>query len=636
MSRFFKVHSKLTLAFSITLMAACSVDDPTLTSKLDLQNPEPPLVRDMVPPNQTRNLLWGDLHVHTSLSTDAYVMGVRIMPDDAYRYFKGGTISHGAGYAVRARRPIDFAAVTDHAEFLGAPRYLAGENAEYNPLPEILASGNPLRITWHWLYTMATSKNDRPGDVYGDIEGLADVSRAAWQQTIDAAEAHNDPGRFTAFIAYEYTSMPGGQNLHRNVIFKGSNFMDTPFSAMDSENPEDLWTQLEKERERGNENLVIPHNGNASNGLMYDRQKWDGSPLDAEYARRRMANEPLTEIFQVKGSSETHPELSPDDPFASHELFTTIFNSAGDTGKVPGSYLRDALRTGLEYKHKQGFNPYRFGVIGSSDSHNGTMADEEDNFHGKQPLMDGSAGLRLGKVLWLPDSIRRTGQWGSQGLAAIYAKENTRDSIYEAMLRKETYATTGPRMSLRFFAGWNFDEKVLEQTDWLEQSYAGGVPMGGELRGGEIRGSSLPKAGALNAPHFIMFAGKDPIGANLDRLQVIKAWIDKSGNSHEKIYDVDGSGDRKIDPVTGLLTSVGNTVDVEDASYTNTIGSAQLSVLWTDPDFVASQEAFYYARVIEIPTPRYSTYDAKALGVEAPEPATIQERAVSSAIWYQP
>jgi hypothetical protein len=612
---------------STLILAACGgIDDPSLQSTLDIRNPEPLPARAIVEHNDQRNLLWGDLHVHTSLSYDAYSMGVRVMPDDAYRYFKGGTISHGAGYAVRAKRPIDFAAVTDHAEYLGAPRHLAGDKAEDNALPEILATGSPLRITWHWLYTMLTAKNENPVARYGDIDGLGDVAVAAWQTTIEAAEAHNDPGRFTAFVAYEYTSMPGGQNLHRNVIFKGSNVIDIPFSSVESDNPEDLWTVLERERAKGNDNLAIPHNGNASNGLMFDRRTYKGRELDAAYAARRMANEPLSEIFQVKGSSETHPELSPNDPFASHELFTTIFNPAGDTGKVPGSYVRNALRDGLEYNSKQGFNPYQFGFIGSSDSHNGTMADEEDNFHGKQPLMDGSAGQRLGKVFLLPDSVRRTGQWGSQGLAAVWAHENTRDSIFNALRRKETYATTGPRITLRFFGGWGFSENILEQADWTEEAYSIGVPMGASISDSDQQGP----------PSFVVLAAKDPIGANLDRLQIIKGWTDAVGNSHERIYDIAGAGNRKVDPATGLLPAIGNTVNVDEASYSNDIGTAQLATVWQDPDFSADQHAFYYTRVIEIPTPRYSTYDARALGVDAPAPTTIQERAVSSAIWYQP
>jgi Protein of unknown function (DUF3604) len=628
------IHSRsrlLVSAFIVVVLAptisACQrIEDPTLTSAPDLDNPLPPPTRDAVSYSEQRNLLWGDLHVHTSLSYDAYGMGVRILPDDAYRYFKGGTISHGAGYAVRAKRPIDFAAVTDHAEFLGAPRHLAGAEAEENALPAILASGSPIRITLHWLYSMLTNKNERPIDVYGDIDGLDEVTQLAWQKTIAAAEAHYEPGRFTTFIGYEYTSMPGGQNLHRNVIFKGSAVVERPFSALDSENPEDLWSVLETARTQGRDNLAIPHNGNASNGLMYDHKTYNGDKLGADYAARRMSNEPISEIFQVKGSSETHPELSPGDPFASHELFTNIFNTAGDTGKVPGSYARDALRTGIEYRHNMGFNPYQFGVIGSSDSHNGTMADEEDNFHGKQPLMDGSAGQRLGEVFLLPDSVRRTGQWGSQGLAAVWANENTRGSIFGALRRKETYATTGPRIALRFFGGWNFQPDLLNDPNWTKAAYAGGVPMGGTLAPGQ-KGQ---------APEFILVATKDPIGANLDRLQILKAWVDEQGNSQEKLYDVAGAGHREVDTRSGLLTAIGSTVDVQGASYSNDIGTQQLSAIWKDPDFNPRQQAFYYARAIEIPTPRYSTYDAKALGLDAPAPTQIQERAVSSAIWYVP
>ena len=615
------------LCTGMLILSACGrIEDPTLNPQKQppLSQPAPAIAP--VQYSDQRNLLWGDLHVHTSLSYDAYGMGVRILPDDAYSYFKGATIPHGAGYTVRAKRPINFAAVTDHAEYLGVPRHLAGDNAEENPLPSVLATGSPLRITFHWLYSMLTNKNENPAEVYGDIEGLDQVTQQAWQQTIAAAEAHNNPGRFTTFIGYEYTSMPGGQNLHRNVIFRGSGVIDVPFSALDSENPEDLWTVLEQERAKGHQNMAIPHNGNASNGLMYDRATYTGDELTAEYAARRMVNEPISEIFQVKGSSETHPELSPDDPFAAHELFTTIFNAAGDTGKVPGSYARDALRAGLEYQHARGFNPFQFGVIGSSDSHNGTTADEEDNFHGKQPLMDGTAAQRLGEAFLLPDSVRRTGQWGSQGLAAVWAHENTRDSIYDALLRKETYATTGPRITLRFFGGWSFPPGLLNDPDWVATAYEHGVPMG----------ATMTKPAERQAPQFVLMATKDAIGANLDRLQVVKAWVDDAGTSHEKLYDVAGAGNRKTDPGTGLLTDIGTTVDTANASYTNTIGEAQLAAVWTDPDFDASQQAFYYARAIEIPTPRYSTYDARSLGIAAPEPAVIHERAVSSAIWYLP
>lgn len=641
---------RLSLTATLLALSACSVDDPTLqgTPGLSLDTPRPN--KESIGYSENRNLLWGDMHVHTSLSYDAYTMGVRVLPDDAYHYMKGGTISHGAGYLVRAKRPLDFAAITDHAEYLGGPRHLAGDQAQDNALPAVLASGNPLKITWHWLYTMVTGQMNNPSAVYGELD-LSQVSRAAWQQIISAAERHNEPGRFTTFIAYEWTSMPGGQNLHRNVIFKGTQVPELPFSAIDSENPEDLWSTLEAQRKQGMDNFAIPHNANASNGLMYDRQSHEGNRLDANYAQRRMANEPLSEIFQVKGSSETHPELSPDDPFAAHELFTTIFNAAGDTGKVPGSYARDALRTGLELNHSEGFNPYQFGVIGSSDSHNGMSADEEDNFHGKQPIMDGTAAQRLGEVFLMPDEMRRTGQWGSQGLAAVWAQENTRDSLFDAMQRKETYATTGPRISLRFFGGWDFNAELLNNPDWVTQAYAQGQPMGAVLTPAHQQEAALTtgvKASTdspqtksetkteQTAPRFILFAAKDPISANLDRLQVIKAWVDNNGKSHEKIFDVAASANRKINPDTGLFNPVGNSVNISDARYENNIGSTQLSAHWQDPEFDPQQQAFYYARVIEIPTPRYSTFDAKALGIAAPTPATIQERAVSSAIWYQP
>jgi len=632
-----RLGQRLSLAAALVLVAACSVDDPTLQGVAGLSLDEPLPAKAVLGYSDNRNLLWGDLHVHTSLSYDAYAMGVRVMPDDAYRYMKGGTIEHGAGYLVRAERPLDFGAVTDHAEYLGAPRHLAGDLAENNDLPEVLASGNPLKITWHWLYTMITGQMNNPSAVFGDVD-LGNVSLAAWRQIIDAAQQHNEPGRFTAFIGYEWSSMPGGQNLHRNVIFKGAQVPELPFSAIDSENPEDLWSILEAQRAQGMDNFAIPHNGNASNGLMYDSNSFKGQQLDADYAQRRMINEPISEIFQVKGSSETHPELSPNDPFAAHELFTTIFNAAGDTGKVPGSYARDALRSGLEFNHREGFNPYQFGFIGSSDSHNGTTADEEDNFHGKQPIMDGSAGQRLGEVFLLPENVRRTSQWGSQGLAAVWAQENTRASIFEAMQRKETYATTGPRIALRFFGGWNLTPELLTRADWVDHAYAEAVPMGGLLAKKAASKSANEKTNKAkeSAPHFILFAGKDSLGANLDRLQVIKAWVDEQGNSVEKIYDVAGSDQRTINPEGGLFPAIGSTVNVADASYDNSIGAAQLSAHWQDPDFNSGQHAFYYARVIEIPTPRYSTYDAKALGVEAPLPTSIQERAVSSAIWYQP
>lgn len=611
-----------TLACALMLTACSKIDDPTLSTSLDIN--EPPPTKPIVPYTNTRNLFWGDLHIHSSLSFDAYTVGVRVMPEDAYHYMKGGTIEHAAGYLIRAGRPLDFGAVTDHAQYLGIPRHRAGSDAEDSQLPEIVAQGNAVKYTWYWLGTMLDKMIDWEA-TFGD-DSLRSVSVSAWQQIIEAAERHNDPGRFTTFIGYEWTSMPGDQNLHRNVIYKTSQVPEFPFSARDSENPEDLWDALDAQRKKGMENFAIPHNANLSNGLMYDQVSYEGNAFNADYARQRMENEPISELLQIKGTSETHPSLSPDDQFADYEIYGSMLDRGNTTGKVKGSYVRDALRLGLEFNHQQGFNPYQFGVIGSSDSHNGSFAVEENNYHGKAPMLDGTPAIRQGKLLLLPDEMRRGGLWAAQGLAAVWAEENTRASIFNAMRRKETYATSGPRISLRFFGGWQYSEDMLEASDWLTSAYEGGVPMGGVLEQGDVK----------TAPRFVVFAGKDPVGANLDRIQIIKAWVDENGASQEKVFDVKASGSREINLSTGFYDAVGNTVDSKDATYSNTIGSEQLAVVWTDPEFNRERGAFYYARVLEIPTPRYSTFDAKALGIKAPDPASIQERAISSAIWYQP
>ena len=612
-------------------LVACSpVEDPTLFPLFDPLTAEPAPTKPAIDFNPPRHLLWGDLHIHTSFSTDAYTMGVKTTPDDAYRFTRGATIEHGAGYAIRIDRPLDFAAVTDHSEYMGAARIDDSISLpfEERSLRERLLNDGPLSMT---LVLARIATNIKGFDDYSDTPEIRKIALDAWQLMVDTADAHNEPGVFTTLVGYEWSSMPNDQNLHRNVIYRDTNVPELPFTSLDSDNPEDLWDALDKQRAEGKTVLAIPHNGNVSNGLMYDRVQFDGSPITAEYAEQRMRNEPVSEVMQIKGTSETHPLLSPEDEFANFEIMSSQLSPTGDYSEPKGSYARDALRTGIEMSHTEGFNPYRFGVIGSSDSHNASTPVEEDNFHGKLPLMDGTAGLRLAESILLPESMQRSRKWGAAGLAAVWAPENTRGSVYDALVRKETYATSGPRITLRFFGSFSYRPDMLQRAEFLEQAYASGVPMGGMLE--PPAGQQAGGDGRDNPPGFAIWAGKDPEGANLDRLQVIKGWVDAAGTSHEKIFNVAVSGDRQVTSA-GKVAAVGSTVDVSDASYTNSIGATQLSVFWEDPEFDAAQEAFYYARVIEIPTPRWSTYDARRLGVEAPEPTSIQERAISSAIWY--
>lgn len=617
------------LAVCTTAILACSpVDDPTLFPEYDPATAEPPPAKPAVAFNPTRHLLWGDLHIHTSYSTDAYTMGVTATPDDAYVFARGGTIEHAAGYPIRIDRPLDFAAVTDHAEYMGVSR--ADEDnvlpLEERSLRDRLLHDGPLAMA----YTLLKIFSNVTGiDMYAGSPEIQAISRDAWQTMIDTADAHYTPGVFTTLLGYEWTSMPDGQNLHRNVIYRDTNAPAIPFTSLDSGNPEDLWDALDRQREEGKIVMAIPHNGNVSNGLMYDRAQMDGSPLTADYAEQRTRNEPVSEIMQIKGTSDTHPMLSPEDEFAGFEIMSAQLSPTADFSEPRGSYARDAMRAGIEFAHSEGFNPYKFGVIGSSDSHNASTSVEEGRHHGKLPFMDGTAGLRLGKSIFVPGSLHRTRAWGAAGLAGVWARENTRESVYDAITGKETFATSGPRISLRFFGSFDFSADMMQSTGLLETAYAQGVPMGGSLLAPEVE-----QDGAV-APAFALWVAKDPEGANLDRLQVIKGWVDANGDSHETIFDVALSDGRQID-ADGHVPAVGNTVDIASASYTNTIGASQLSAFWQDPEFDPAQEAFYYARALEIPTPRWSTFDAMRLGIEAPEPSSLQERAISSAIWYQP
>ncbi|MGB0288402.1 DUF3604 domain-containing protein [Aequoribacter sp.] len=618
----FSLSRPVCALLSLLLLSACSpVEDPSLYPEYDESSMLATPAKPATPASPTKNVFFGDLHIHTSYSTDAYTMGVRGLPDDAYTFAKGGTIKHPLGTAIRLKQPLDFAAVTDHSEFLGVVREAVPDTilAKRSIRERLLEDGRLLNT---WLFLRIA-----PGFSLKDlqIDNVDEIVQTTWQNTIEAAERHDDPGRFTAFIGYEWSSMPNAENLHRNVIYRGNRGPRVPFSSLDSENPEDLWSALEAQRKQGLDNIAIPHNGNVSNGRMYETTTYLGEPITPEYAERRIANEPISEIFQVKGSSETHPTLSPNDPFADFEIVNQMLGRETQNSKPRGSYMRDALRTGIEFAHERNYNPYRFGVIGSSDGHNASSPIEEDNYHGKLPLLDGSAAIRLKQMYLLPEEAQRAERWGAAGLAAVWARENTREALFDAMRAKETYATSGTRIQVRFFAGFNLDDDLLSDPNWIKSAYAKGVPMGGKLTARDDRN-----------PTFIVHASKDALAANLDRIQIIKGWVDNKGKSHEKIFDVALSPNREAKFDTAQPNSVGNTVDVTSATYTNTIGSPQLSGTWQDPEYNPEQHAFYYARVLEIPTPRWSTYDAKTLGIEAPQPTSIQERAVSSAIWLAP
>ncbi|MDX1735854.1 MAG: DUF3604 domain-containing protein [Halioglobus sp.] len=610
----------LIVLLSLALAACGPVEDPGLYPEFDAATAAPIPDKAATPYNARRNLYWGDLHIHTSYSTDAWTMGVRATPEDAYTFTRGGEIEHAGGYGIRLKRPLDFAAVTDHSEYLGLLRATQPRlPLSVRSFKERMQNDGRLRNSIAFLRTTLTFDLK---DV--DSDGWEEHARSAWRDSIETAERHYEPGVFTTFAAYEWSSFPDNDNLHRNVIYRGATLPDLPWSSLNSLDPRDLWSELERQRALGMDSIAIPHNGNSSDGKMYDSVMFDGAAMDANYAERRMRNEPVSEIFQVKGSSETHPLLSPDDDFAGFEISDQRLSREGGLLQPEGGYIRDALRAGMEMSHAEGFNPYRFGVIGSSDSHNASSSVEEDNYHGKLPILDGSAATRLRTNSYLPREMPGGTIWSAAGLAAVWAEQNTREALFDAMRRKETYATSGPRIAVRFFGGWGYGPDLLDDENWIDRAEARGVPMGGVL----------PAAGE-GAPTFAVWAMRDPDGANLDRIQVVKGWVAADGQSREKVFDAAWSGDRERD-AEGGLGAVGNTVDLADASYSNSIGAQQLSVVWSDPQFDPAQEAFYYARVIEIPTPRWSTFDAKTLGIETPEPTSLQERAVTSAIWYRP
>jgi len=569
-------------------------------------------------------VLFGDLHMHTGWSFDAFTFGTTATPEDAYNFAQGGALAHPAGGVYKLDRPLDFLAVTDHSEFMGV---MIQKRDPASPLAKLAIAKAALDKDPKVSNAAfrAVGNAFRTGDL-GVFEDQAETARKVaadtWSKTIEIANRQNKPGKFTALIAYEWTSSDEGKNLHRNVIFRG-NTAPLPFTAVDSRRPEELWKYLDATRQSGQPVLAIPHNSNLSDGAMWARVDSDGRPITAAYAATRARNEPLAEITQVKGTSEAHPSLSPNDEFANFELLETYVASDRPVTKFAGSYVRDAWRTGLSFQDGSGFNPYRFGVIAASDSHVAMSPVIERNYWGKVGTRDGTPQVRLDCTYCAGGSD--ISKFGASGLAAVWARENTRAGIFDALQRNETYGTSGPRMQVRFFGGYDMAKVKAGGAGWVESAYRAGVPMGGALKP------------AGKAPSFVVWALKDAMGANLDRVQVIKLWS-KDGVSHEKIYDVALSGGRKVDPKTGKAPAVGDTVDVSTATYKNSIGAVTLSANWTDPDFDPAAPAAYYVRVLEIPTPRWSTYDAVRLKRAIPRglPPTIQERAYTSPIWYDP
>jgi hypothetical protein len=555
-------------------------------------------------------------------------MGVRAVPDDVYRFAKGGTIEHGAGYPVTIARPLDFAAVTDHAEYLGQAR-LSGLDVPTTRqrLADLLSNENRLTVTQAWWEIMSLI---RENGFKLDLDGVDPaINKSAWEEIVAAAEQHYEPRVFTTFPGWEWSADAGdvGTHLHRNVIYGGDDLPEIPFSSIDGPTPPDLWVFLRSERAKGRRVMAIPHNPNLSEGLAYRITGSSGERITELSPDDRSILEPISEILQIKGSSDTHPLLSSLDEFADFEIAGTVPGREMTLTSVKGAYARDALRGGISMAHSEGFNPLKFGVIGSSDSHNATSPSDEKGYTGKLPMMDGSAGLRTGAAGIGLDKMTPARQWGSGGLAAVWAPENTREALFDAMQRRETFATSGPRITVSLFGGWAFPDGTATAADVDTLGRAHGVPMGGDL-------PLAPDEGL--APEFIAVAQRDPLGANLDRIQMIKGWVDADGISHETIFDLAWSDDRGIEEDTRKLAPVGSTVDPQTATYANNIGAAQLTAQWRDPHFDAKQEAFYYLRVLEIPTPRWSTYDALQLGIKPMAPVAIQERAISSAIWYQP
>ncbi|WP_017667031.1 DUF3604 domain-containing protein [Sandarakinorhabdus sp. AAP62] len=613
---------------SAGLLAGCDALKPKQTAKStaavkESEFPERPL--------------WGDTHLHTANSVDAFGFGVRLGPEEALRFARGEEVTATTGMKAKLSRPLNFLVVTDHAEGLGATKALADA-------PRLLITDATMR-RWHDMMNDGPAGSQRAMaeilDARGrnalpeamlNQDGTADRTKKVWNANVDAVERYNEPGKFTAFHGFEYTLMQGGNNLHRNIIFRDDEDKVrtvVPIDPTYKATPDEIWNYMDAyEKATGGRVLSIPHNSNLSNGLMFELTQPGGGPMTADYARRRARLEPVVEITQIKGDSEAHPFLSPNDEFSGYGVAGWEMNNLlSNQPKVPamyaGEYVREALKRGLALEAQTGVNPYKFGLIGSTDSHTALATADEDQFFGKHSGTEPSPtratapqnlGTRKGRFGW---------HYLASGYAAVWAKANTRAAIFDAMTRREVYASTGPRMTVRVFAGWDFTPDDLK-GDWVRAGYARGVPMGGELKAGK------------GAPRLLISALKDPEGANLDRVQVVKGWIDKTGKTHEQVFDVAWSGDRK--PVAGKLPAVGDTVDVATATYKNNIGAASLATVWTDPAFDPAISSFYYLRVLEIPTPSWPAHDAVRYKLKLPPEVRVksQERAYTSPIWYTP
>ena len=611
--------------------------------------------------NPLRNAYFGDLHVHSRYSFDAFLFGTVATPDEAYRFALGEPLAHPAGIRMQLPDPLDFYAVTDHAMFLGMMPAMADPTTEISKTEFARPFANPQTVEERGEAFAAIRPYLTP-ETSQEVLDLG-IVRSAWSEIVAAANRHNDPGSFTAFLAYEFTSAPNSQNLHRNVVFRGDAAPDMPFSRLDSMNPEDLWRWMDQARANGYDALAIPHNSNGSNGQMFKPATFDDAALDAAYADLRMRNEPLVEVTQIKGTSETHPLLSPNDEWANFEIMpfriaTRILSN------VSGSYAREALLRGLEFEANEGFNPFKFGLIGASDTHNASYAGDESDYYSKVGRLDATPALRAtvplepregegpldvyacpetiptavsgestqeAPKIWCGEDAERYREtyytyWGASGLTGAWARENTRASLHDALRRKETFGTSGPRIRVRFFGGYDLAGIPVDAPDMVARADAGGVPMGGDIEGR-----------AEGAPTFLVWASRDVRSAPLQRAQIVKGWVE-DGAPRERVFDVACSDGGAVDPETHRCPDNGATVNLADCSIPADVGAAQLVASWQDPTFDPGQRALYYVRVLENPTCRWSTWDALKAGVAArPDlPATLQERAWTSAIWYTP